>query len=128
MDKIILYTLSYNFIISFCNQNVRDIQRASVITKLNILVFYFAIEILFWIVTFQVVVLDCQHFYGFTQLDHENLIQLFNKSFGAKLLPYSNHMNYITLEYMTAQYRYQVCIRKKYIVYNITKITYCFRL
>ncbi|KAJ8971005.1 hypothetical protein NQ314_000922, partial [Rhamnusium bicolor] len=57
---------------------------------------------------FKVVMLDCQHFYAFTQTDHERLMQIFSKTFGTKLLPYSDHMDYITLEYMTTQYRYQV--------------------
>ncbi|XP_056646502.1 PI-PLC X domain-containing protein 3-like [Diorhabda sublineata] len=61
--------------------------------------------------TQEVVILDFQHFYGFTQNEHDRLMQMINKTFGTKLLPYNQHMNYVTLEYMTIQYRYQViCI------------------
>ncbi|XP_072388889.1 PI-PLC X domain-containing protein 3-like [Diabrotica undecimpunctata] len=56
----------------------------------------------------EVVILDFQHFYGFTQSDHDRLMQMVNKTFGAKLLPFTQHMNYVSLEYMTTQYRYQV--------------------
>ncbi|CAH1186138.1 unnamed protein product [Phyllotreta striolata] len=61
--------------------------------------------------TQEIVILDFQHFYGFRQADHDKLMQLIGKIFGAKLLPYSQHMSYVTLKYMTTQYRYQViCI------------------
>ncbi|VEN53066.1 unnamed protein product [Callosobruchus maculatus] len=56
----------------------------------------------------EIVILDCQHFYAFEHSDHERLMQMFNKTFGTKLLPYSDHMEYVTLEYMIIQYRYQV--------------------
>lgn len=58
--------------------------------------------------TQEVVILDFQHFYGFRQSDHDRLMQLIYHIFGAKLLPYSQHMSYVTLQYMTTQYRYQV--------------------
>ncbi|XP_008196716.1 PI-PLC X domain-containing protein 3 isoform X2 [Tribolium castaneum] len=59
---------------------------------------------------FEVVILDCQHFYAFEQADHERLMQLLTSVFGHKLLPYMSHMDHITLQYMTNECRYQVIV------------------
>ncbi|GLV41682.1 uncharacterized protein CBL_13379 [Carabus blaptoides fortunei] len=58
----------------------------------------------------EVVILDCQHFYAFGQSDHETFMRLLTSTFGHKLLPYTQHMDHITLEFMTTQFRYQVIV------------------
>lgn len=35
-------------------------------------------------------------------------MQMIIKTYGTKLLPYSDHMDHLSLEYMTTQFRYQV--------------------
>lgn len=54
------------------------------------------------------IIIDFQHFYAFTDSDHDNLMQMLSKTFGVKLLPYSDQMDFITLDYMTVKYQYQV--------------------
>lgn len=56
------------------------------------------------------VILDCQHFYAFGPSDHERFMRLLTSTFGHKLLPYTQHMDHITLEFMTTQFRYQVIV------------------
>ncbi|XP_050298062.1 PI-PLC X domain-containing protein 3-like isoform X2 [Anthonomus grandis grandis] len=56
----------------------------------------------------EVVILDFQHFYGFTQQTHGKLMQMLLKTYGTKLLPYSDHMDHLSLDYMTSQFSYQV--------------------
>ncbi|XP_018574666.1 PI-PLC X domain-containing protein 3 [Anoplophora glabripennis] len=56
----------------------------------------------------EVIIIDFQHFYALTDSDHDRLMQMLSKTFGAKLLPYSDHMDFISLDYMTTQYQYQV--------------------
>ncbi|XP_060522263.1 PI-PLC X domain-containing protein 3 isoform X2 [Cylas formicarius] len=56
----------------------------------------------------EVVILDCQHFYGFTRQTHIRFMQLLTSTFGAKLLPYTEHMDFLTLEYLTTLFGYQV--------------------
>ncbi|CAG9767096.1 unnamed protein product [Ceutorhynchus assimilis] len=60
--------------------------------------------------TQEIVILDCQHFYGFTQQTHGKLMQMIIKTYGTKLLPYSDHMDHLSLDYMTTQFRYQIII------------------
>ncbi|CAH0564324.1 unnamed protein product [Brassicogethes aeneus] len=55
----------------------------------------------------EVIILDCQHFYAFMQEDHNKLMALITKTFGTKLLPYTQHMEAITLKYMVAN-NYQI--------------------
>ncbi|KAH1025206.1 PI-PLC X domain-containing protein 3 [Dendroctonus ponderosae] len=58
----------------------------------------------------EVVILDCQHFYGFNQASHSKLMQFIVNTFGTKLLPYSDHMDHLSLDYMTSQFRYQLIV------------------
>ncbi|XP_066140338.1 PI-PLC X domain-containing protein 3-like isoform X1 [Euwallacea fornicatus] len=58
----------------------------------------------------EVVILDCQHFYDFTQASHNKLMHMIIHTFGTKLLPYSNHMDHLSLDYMTSQFRYQLIV------------------
>lgn len=58
----------------------------------------------------EVVILDCQHFYGFKQETHGKLMQMIIKTYGTKLLPYSDHMDHLSLDYMTNQFRYQIIV------------------
>ncbi|XP_044252421.1 PI-PLC X domain-containing protein 3 isoform X3 [Tribolium madens] len=59
---------------------------------------------------FEVVILDCQHFYAFEQPHHERFMQLLTAVFGHKLLPYMDHMDHISLQYMTNECRYQAIV------------------
>lgn len=58
----------------------------------------------------EVVILDCQHFYGFSSETHNQLIDIMLSLFGDKLLPYTQYMEHINLNYMTRDYRYQVLL------------------
>ncbi|CAH1160288.1 unnamed protein product [Phaedon cochleariae] len=59
----------------------------------------------------EIVILDCQHFYGLQQEDHERLMEMLKEQFSTKLLPYSDSMDFMTLEYLTTRNHYQViCI------------------
>lgn len=58
----------------------------------------------------EVVILDFQHFYAFSEGDHHNLITLLLTVFKSKLLPYTNDMNHITLEFMTESNKYQIIL------------------
>lgn len=58
----------------------------------------------------EVIVLDFQHFYAFTDDDHRNLIDLLNTVFKYKLLPYTHDMNHVTLDFMTQSNKYQVIV------------------
>lgn len=55
-------------------------------------------------------ILDCQHFYAFTQANHEEFMDLLSSTFGHKLLPYTPYMDHLSLEYMTTQFHYQVIL------------------
>ncbi|VVC93247.1 unnamed protein product [Leptidea sinapis] len=48
----------------------------------------------------EVVILDLQHFYGFTADDHRKLIRFLLNMFGPKLVPRQNHLESITLNYV----------------------------
>lgn len=64
-----------------------------------------------WILHFQIVILDHQHFYDCDENDHHKLIESLEKIFGDKLLPYMNvkDMNSITLDFMHKE-KHQVSV------------------
>ncbi|CAH1128948.1 unnamed protein product [Ceutorhynchus assimilis] len=51
----------------------------------------------------EVVILDCQHFYNFTDTIHLELIHYFYDTFGEKLIPYQSNMDFLTLANLTNQ-------------------------
>ncbi|KAJ8924548.1 hypothetical protein NQ315_000696 [Exocentrus adspersus] len=55
----------------------------------------------------EAVILDFQHFYAFTDSDHERLMEILSKTFEAKMVPYTDSMDIVTLKYMAA-HQYQV--------------------
>ncbi|XP_072387265.1 PI-PLC X domain-containing protein 3-like [Diabrotica undecimpunctata] len=61
----------------------------------------------------EVVILDFQHFFGFDDSIHKRLVQDIKNTFGAKLIPYTNKMDTITLESMATE-KYQI-----FVIYRI---------
>ncbi|KAF5270660.1 hypothetical protein FQA39_LY01398 [Lamprigera yunnana] len=58
----------------------------------------------------EVLILDFQHFYSFSDLDHNNLVELINVIFKDKLLPRSNDLKHVSLNFMTSINKYQVIV------------------
>lgn len=58
----------------------------------------------------EVIILDCQHFYGFSSETHDHLIDIMLSLFGDKLLPYTQYMEHLNLNYLTRDYNYQVLL------------------
>ncbi|XP_066139925.1 PI-PLC X domain-containing protein 3-like [Euwallacea fornicatus] len=50
----------------------------------------------------EVVILDCQHFYNFTDATHSEVMRMLKDSLGSKLIPYQSNMSSLTLEHLTA--------------------------
>lgn len=61
----------------------------------------------------EIVILDCQHFYGLETYDHKRFVHLLGTVFGEKLLPYSSDMKNITLDSMSEDQRQVIVIYRE---------------
>ncbi|KAF5291415.1 hypothetical protein FQR65_LT01726 [Abscondita terminalis] len=58
----------------------------------------------------EVIILDFQHFYAFTQESHRNLITLIDTIFKDQLVPSFRNMEDLTLDFMTVNNKFQVMV------------------
>lgn len=57
----------------------------------------------------EIVILDFQHFYSFSEMDHRHLVETIFRIFQTKLCPIAHTFNHITLNWLTLK-RYQVIV------------------